>query len=569
MGIRQTIKEGNLGVPITQIISESNGVAITKTENVIFSLDNINEYKEAFNKLLEEEILFSGKYEDNKWCGLGDKYRKTLDFTDFDYNKLIYESLKFYCLVLLYHYKISLDTVTTYLRNVKTLINASHQFDINYIQELDKIFDKFAEATNTELLISGTYYLAMNPINDAKDYIEYFKSRDEWARTTNPREIPSIASIIAFSNAIEDYMQTADLLDKVKFYPVYLWWRITSIIPMRATEFLEIKRDCLDDNNDEGKIYFKLNRKKQKPNPLSKRKVVPICDTVEINKELYNIIKDYIDSAEIAENEEYLFPLNIYSKFIMDRARNAVESNSVFKNRMGYTHMRTLLSKFYDEVIKKDYDVVSEEAEIVEENQQAIVKLKLGDTRHLAFCSMMLQGFNPLTIASIGGHRSLDSQMNYHAHLDSYIDCKAYMLSKLIKKSLNIKIDSRMKTSRELAIKSFNDKQVVHKVKYGWCCSTNFPNDCTNIRCSKCSYFKLDYENITEDARKEVISSLKEVEEDVKTKIGFVKRYYSVNQAELESGFNDSDLKKDAVALEKAVRRKARIMAMNDKIREI
>jgi glucose-6-phosphate 1-dehydrogenase len=49
-----------------------------------------------------------------------------------------------------------------------------------------------------------------------------------------------------------------------------------------------------------------------------------------------------------------------------------------------------------------------------------IDRLTTGDARHYAFCNMMLQGFNMLSIARIGGHKTLRMQMHYHAHLEHF-----------------------------------------------------------------------------------------------------------------------------------------------------
>lgn len=44
---------------------------------------------------------------------------------------------------------------------------------------------------------------------------------------------------------------------------------------------------------------------------------------------------------------------------------------------------------------------------------------------------MRLQGFNPLTIARIGGHKNLNTQQHYYNHLKEYADSYVYALTKL------------------------------------------------------------------------------------------------------------------------------------------
>ena len=81
---------------------------------------------------------------------------------------------------------------------------------------------------------------------------------------------------------------------------------------------------------------------------------------------------------------------------------------------------------------KYGYNLVENREEITEENEHnTLIKLKLGihQTFHF-FVSMMLQGFNPLTIAQIGGHETLIAQNQYIGHLDEFIDAHSLMLAR-------------------------------------------------------------------------------------------------------------------------------------------
>lgn len=564
MGIKQRAINSQLGVEITSIVTTKKNTAVTKKEVMVFDMNNLQQYKEDFSKLVDENII-SGVYESDSWSGIGDKYVRRFEFKEFEYNKPIYEALKAFCVTQLYHNRTSIDTVKNYFSQVKKVIKITKNFDVNYITRLDDILDEYNESTVKELLAGVVHYLLLNPVNDAKEYLETLSFREEWnSSASTPRTLPPATSIIAFSNVIEDYFKKATENQKVRFYPIYIWWRITSIIPMRPTEFLRIKRDCLDAKDG---YSMQITRKKKKPNPLSKKAQVPFCDTFNITKEINDLICDYIDKAGISD-ETFLFPLTVYSRY--SKWEKSVLNISTHKDRFNYNHLKNLLSQFYTEVVSEQYDIVNSVDELTEDNQQSIVKLKLGDTRHLAFCSLMLQGFNPLTIASLGGHRSLDSQMNYHRHLDSYIDCQVYLLKQLIKRDVTaIGFDSNAKTSRELALVSYNDMEAVRDIEEGLCCSTDFPNECTSVRCVRCSKFKLDMSRITDNLRAELTTAYNDIDEEVKSKLAFIQRYYSTGIEELSSNVNDNELKKDAVMLRKAIEEKARIIAMQEKIKEV
>ena len=74
---------------------------------------------------------------------------------------------------------------------------------------------------------------------------------------------------------------------------------------------------------------------------------------------------------------------------------------------------------------------------------------------------------------------------------------------------------------------------------------------------------------ITDNLRAELTTAYSEIDEEVKSKLAFVQRYYSVGIEELSSNVNDNELKKDALMLRKAVEEKARIIAMQEKIKEV
>jgi hypothetical protein len=565
MGIKQRAEDNLLGIEILNILNAKGNTVVGKKEVVVFNINDKQSYEESFLNLVKEGII-TGDYSSNTWKGMGNKYLRTLEFSEFEYNRSIYEALKAFVVTQLYHKRISLDTVTSRLNCIKTSIALTQNFNIDYILELDNFLESLAEVTAKEYIMATVYYLLFNPGDAVKEYLEMLSSREEWDVTINPRELPNAESIIIFSNIIEEYMQTASPENKVKYYPIYLWWRITSVIPMRPTEFLKIKRDCLTPTKNGG-FRMHITRAKKKPNPFSKKINIPFCDSFDITHEINDLITDYIELAGI-ENEEYLLPLSVYSRY--SKYPSMVEEKSTLKNRFNYRHLGNLLNRFYNEIVKEQYTVVRSQEEITEDNQQAIVKLKLGDTRHLAFCSLMIQGFNPLTIASLGGHRNLDSQMNYHQHLDSYMECHTYLLKKLIKNNVTATgFDGNIKTSREVALLGYNDEKAVRKIKFGWCCSTNFPEECSSVRCVRCSHFKLDADSLNEAVGRELNIAALEIEEEVKSKLGFIKRYYSGKLEELVSGENNKEMKKDAVALRKSIEEQARISVMKERLNEV
>lgn len=586
MGVRKRSSNGKEGLIIKEVEKINDHNVLVKIKGLKFDEDDIAKYKKHFEELKKEGILLENcNYEDRTWKGLGLHHHKTFDFGDYEYNNKIYQSLKAYVVTRLYHNRESITGVSRSLGNLKNVLKETKIFDIRELNHFSDYMEARPDSTKATLVTDILSYLLFNPVEYKEEFSEVVLNSD-MDNSKIPRKIPPIMSVIAFSEELEKFFINANNEEKIKYYPVYLWWKITSIIPLRPNEFIQIKKNCIKTENN--KHFLTLPRSKQEPNPLSKKIVVPTCDKIEINDELNDLISEYISISKI-DNEEYLIPLSIYTRF-KEKAGTS-HGLSIFKDRIGYLHMRDLLNDFQDNIIGLNYKIIDREEyyrelENIESNEEEIpnvqeklkattdilsankfVRINLGDTRHFAFCSLMLQGFNPLTIASIGGHKKLDSQMNYHKHLDVYVDCYTYLLKNSIKHNIDKQNAHQYgKTSREISLMKFDKREAVREVEGGFCCSKNFPKECVSIRCTRCSKYKVDFDNFTEYTKIALKETIDEIEQEMKTKISFVKRYHTSSLEDLKSDKNDKELKKDADSLRKNAQEKARLEAILDVI---
>ena len=67
--------------------------------------------------------------------------------------------------------------------------------------------------------------------------------------SSNSKRLPKFEDIFAFADIINDITQNKNLTDYLEYMPVFLWWKITSIIPNRPTEFLSIDFNCIFEDN--------------------------------------------------------------------------------------------------------------------------------------------------------------------------------------------------------------------------------------------------------------------------------------------------------------------------------
>lgn len=112
----------------------------------------------------------------------------------------------------------------------------------------------------------------------------------------------------------------------------------------------------------------------------------------------------------------------------------------------------------------------------------------------------------------------------------------------------------------------FDKREAERAVEGGFCCSKNFPKECVSIRCTRCSKYKVDFNNFTEYTKIALKETIEEIKQEMNTKISFIKRYHSSNLEDLKSDNNDKELKKDADSLRKIANEKARLEAILDVI---
>src|SRR5699024_7290628 len=97
-------------------------------------------------------------------------------------------------------------------------------------------------------------------ITDLVDFLEFY-NRDEFVYFKNDlsehkakikleksyRELPSFKDILTIKQCLDSWYEEAvgnNSDELLKYFPLVLWWNLTTIIPMRVIEFCHIKRNC-------------------------------------------------------------------------------------------------------------------------------------------------------------------------------------------------------------------------------------------------------------------------------------------------------------------------------------
>lgn len=344
---------------------------------------------------------------------------------------------------------ITASRIQTKYKYLTDFIRLTNNFHGSYLKQegdssLITIFKEYEgdKASIAVAVIEYLYYIEQFNIRFSSKNLEQFITQlvsfTDGKVINKARVLPKSSDVLAFSYYLSKFFKENTLHDlKIYFMPILLWWKITSIIPMRPSEFcFKIKRGCIIKKND--KIYLKIGRikeRKSKRNYKTQGKL-PLLDRVEISKEIYDLIDSYIKETDEYGASETLIS---YRAYVASRA--AVDENSggkyqCFKssgwdkynpNAFSYEILNTILNNFYNVIINDYY----KETRISE-------RVKLNDTRHFAFTSLMLQGVSPVEIAMLGGHTHLGSQNAYQSSVSYYVDCEMVNLVNLNQVNLSV-----------------------------------------------------------------------------------------------------------------------------------
>ncbi|OUC02588.1 hypothetical protein BK784_08820 [Bacillus thuringiensis serovar medellin] len=442
------------------VIEITERLRVESIEYISFHPSMIQKYKGILEGFVNQHQA-NARFEDKIWLFKEKYFNVTFDFNLANYNKFIVP-LKCY---VLQKKKGGINTITiqSELKYIKKSIEITGGFSKNY-EELGEYIGSQGYRKRQKLSLAVLEFLKFFSIKEVEEVRNICSEYTYSERKV--RSLPSFHDVLTFDEIINSFFSSCSFQDKLKYYPVLLWWNITKVIPVRPIEFYELSINCIFKGED-GSYWITLPRKKQQPR---NNEELEVTDTLQINKELYDLICEYKkDTKEFLENE-YLLSFELYRNLF------GTGRPSILKFING-AKFSVILSSFYTDVVEKRYRMGYSE------------RIKPGDTRHFAFCNMMLQGFNMLSIARMGGHKTLRQQLHYHAHLDHLAESAVYILAKNYKNKFNRLSLSSLDREVELKgkIYSKSDFENLHEVEFGYC--TDEPSQCKIGDCRYCGFY--------------------------------------------------------------------------------
>lgn len=511
------------GVKIKRYIENenSNHVLVVK-EIVTFSSNDIDtKYRSYFDDLIDEGILLNCEFNDSIWHGVDEFENNIFLRFSFELQPDINTALKCYALIKICEQYSSLGNTYKAINFISDILTDTNFLNIEYLETFKESV-KFWIPSFKSNSVYAKEFLRFYLIENAEEYYSVLSTIK--IQKSGSRTLPSYKSIITFDFLIQDFINNCNNDIKLKFLPIIIWWELTKVIPMRPIELGILKRDCLGINTEGNKI-IKIERRKKKSGKIL-YKQLKILTELAIPNHVYDLINEYLLFSNSISDSIFLFSNEAY-KTTVKRSYRVSEIDFI-----GMTAFRELLNTFFIEVVESIYGYTTiPKSEFENElSDNEIEKINLGDTRHIAFCNMMLQGFNPLTIAQIGGHYTLTEQTSYYGHLDNFIDSYTFVLTKNLRNKINQRVNNTTSindicTKDKLIKRTFlgDNFYTLRKLKGGRCCSENFPYECNFSGHIYCEHFIPD-ETLTLEIIKE---QLNPVENEINNKVNYLKKLSS------------------------------------------
>ncbi len=360
------------------------------------SLDNDTraEAETRFSEYLQGGIVVEGTFSDTSWSVTNQLHLYTLDFS---VNELLYrrkaeswtgctvkcfqECMKAFSVFQLGAY--SMQYIQSTIKSLKTLAGLDWEEAMRFVPD--------------ERLQLVTFLKLIPESNDLRDQVIEVLETQKWdAKGRKPRELTGFSDYLRFNKELDSYWAIASDDEKKLYFPVFFWWKLTAILPLRCTEFLLTPRDCVKEEN--GKYILSIRRTRLKK---GRRQVSHV------------ISEDY-------RIEKYEVPLWLHDEIMkyqrLTEGDDLPELGTLLVPRRkapsgyySYIQMSHLLKGFCREVMgDEDYPV------------------HLGDTRHLAMINLMLSGGSPVICRELAGHESIDVSANYYANLSTVVESMVY-----------------------------------------------------------------------------------------------------------------------------------------------
>ncbi|WP_255295453.1 site-specific integrase [Bacillus cereus] len=458
---------------IRKTLNESRFYKIESIQQISKNDLLLKDYKQIFDDLVESDVIKNKSIEDNLWFVYDPLSQLNLQMKfDLISYPQINKHLKFFILLRLISGK---APKTTYdeLATLRKVILGSQGFES--LAQLKGIFTENIEKYKN---------LGYSMVSVTSNFIDFYRTDNYQEilnicssmprRTRRNRDLPNFQDVLELDDIINHYFKNNSLEETISYMPILVWWLLTNILPMRPSELLKLKKDCLSYNENKNELYtISVPRIKNKSAAIS---FSIRYDSVVIDPKTYQFLVEAREKINMYfPYSEYFFPSEMFS---LNYKVKRKKQNPI----MNLRNFNDLKDRFYKIIVEEKY------------GRYNLERVKAGDTRHFAIINMCLQGFSMHNIATLSGHSELKITQGYFSHVKHFAQSYVYGLAQL---KLETEIGYRMDNSiigwkKYIVHKSNIEKEKitekhVGRVQYGLCSELkeNFPNTCIEF-CEFC-----------------------------------------------------------------------------------
>lgn len=481
--------------------------AANKMYDMILGTRNIDESslekaKELFVEYKNRGIIRGGFFEDEKWYFTDEYSNMSIRFEvpEFEYHKyykdilgLSYQEfidyLKTYVMFILGD--VILDTIRDIVYDIKKLMQydpeelyaTSEDVFLHHPSRVIELFSMFSEQARTE---------KMEHLLNVLDYlIDYRYERNS---TESRRQLASFDSYFLFNDIIKDYWKSDIPYDeRLFFYPLYLWWEITGVLPLRPREFILTPRNCIEKTENGYLISLRRNQIKGSSKKISYKIESDYCIVkYQIPEKLALQIIKYIDFTKQFESTD------LDTLFITDTHYRQWKQKKHCNSRyFTYVNLNCVMRYFFHDIIIGRYGLkVLYERELQPLEDGYIHYMYLGDSRHLSLINIIAEGGTPMIAMMLAGHDQMEMASHYYSNITSLIECRTYRQYRKVLKG-NVTYEISQNVQLPIGIKEFSKLE-----DGGKCYSEKFLRhdfeDCKNIvgpngeigYCPNCPFYR-------------------------------------------------------------------------------
>ena len=389
----------------------------------------IEDARRQFFLYKDKRIVEAGCFDGDKWMLTNERDRRGLDFSldekafkDFSLQLHISEDefklyLKVYIVCNLG--ALSLTTLQHLILAIKrTVYSVGQGVEVSLNQTdvlwLSNIIDFFS------MLPSEGRETALDSLLEhCEDALEQFGI----SGGDSQRTLASFESYFRFSDIVELFWKESDdESEKLFYFPIWLWWNVTGVVPMRPHEFILTPRNCLQ--VIDGKNYLTVRKNKTKGSSRTLGYKISEdykSERYQIPEKLAKEIKWYLKRTENCIDTD-IHTLLVREPHYSMWERSAPRNTRYFT----YVNLCTCLRYFYQNIIQDRYGyhvLYGYDGSILPDIKD-IEYIHLGDTRHISLINLMAEGASPVAAMVLAGHDNPEMSAHYYANVGKLIECR-------------------------------------------------------------------------------------------------------------------------------------------------